>query len=189
MAILECKECQGKVSDTAAACPHCGAPVSSQSATPQATQPAAPTPAKSSKKMSGWKIAGLLFAAFIVVSCIGGMAIDDPADGATATGSPKETTAASKPAAPKPLDKMEALVMCQMLIKRAANDPEKAEVPYIEGRDAAGNFNFKWSKDSKLVRMRNGLGLEVGLPAFCSVDKETREFTQLNIDGKNIPLK
>ena len=27
MALVECKECGGKVSDKAAACPHCGSPV------------------------------------------------------------------------------------------------------------------------------------------------------------------
>ena len=182
MAILECKECKGKVSDTAAACPHCGAPVPSPAPAPKAAQPAVPAPAPkaSGRKISGWKIAGTVIAAFIVLSLIAGVAKDEVAD---------ESTAISKPDTPKPLEKIEALTMCQMLIKRAANDPEKAEVPYIEGSDAGGDFNFKWSKDSKLVRMRNSIGLEVGLPAFCSVNKETREFTQLNIDGKNIPLK
>lgn len=186
MAILECKECKGKVSDTAAACPHCGAPVSSQESAHVAAQPVTPTPKATGKKMSGWKIAGIVFAAFIVVSCIAGMASDEIPGESTATNTPD----APKPAdTPKPIDKIEALTMCQMLIKRAANDPEKADVPYIEGSDAGGDFNFKWSRDSKLVRMRNGLGLEVGIPAFCSVNKVTREFTQLNIDGKNIPLK
>ena len=31
MALINCEECGGKVSDTAAACPHCGAPVSAES--------------------------------------------------------------------------------------------------------------------------------------------------------------
>ena len=189
MAILECKECKGKVSDTAATCPHCGAPVPTQEPAQAAAPPATPTQKATGKKMSGWKITGLLFAAFIVVSCIGGMALEDPADGTAAASNPEGVAAASKPAAPKPLDKIEALTACQMLIKGLVDDPKTTDVPYIEGSDAGGDFNFKWSKDSKLVRVRNHLGIEVGLPAFCSVNKVNREFTQLNINGKNIPLK
>lgn len=186
MAILECKECKGKVSDTAATCPHCGATVPSQEPAQVAAQPATPPPKATGKKMSGWKIAGIVFAALIVVSCIAGIASDEI---------PGESTATSAPDAPKPsntlkpLNKIEALTVCRKMIKRIADDPETTDVPYIEGSDAGVNFNFKWNKDSKLVRMRDHLGMEVGLPAFCSVNKVAREFTQLDINGKNILLK
>lgn len=42
MALMECSECGRQISDKAAACPGCGAPVESQ---PMAGQPAAETPA------------------------------------------------------------------------------------------------------------------------------------------------
>lgn len=37
MALIQCPECSNKVSDTAAACPHCGAPVAPPVATIQET--------------------------------------------------------------------------------------------------------------------------------------------------------
>lgn len=180
MAIIECSECKGKVSDTAATCPHCGAPQSKVELVAPSTNTTSAKPG--GKKWSAGKILGLVFVAFIVASCIAGVNSD-------ATSSNDSSTAAKAPEKPKPLDRIEALTMCQMLIKRAANDPEKADVPYIKGFESADSFNFKWSRESKLVRMRNGLGLDVGMPAFCSVNKETRHFTQLNIDGQDIPLK
>lgn len=35
MAIISCSECGGQVSDKAAACPHCGAPIASVTPTPE----------------------------------------------------------------------------------------------------------------------------------------------------------
>ena len=40
MALINCSECEGKVSDKAAACPHCGNPIR----TPQPDQPHAAPP-------------------------------------------------------------------------------------------------------------------------------------------------
>ena len=38
--LIKCKECEGKVSDKAAACPHCGAPVASSTKTVKPNNPA-----------------------------------------------------------------------------------------------------------------------------------------------------
>ena len=107
----------------------------------------------------------------LAVSCIGVVAVSDKKD---------------PNAPPKDLDKIEALTMCQMAIAKVSRDPEKADIPYIEGYETDKEFTFKWDKNTKLARLRNGLGLEVGVPAFCSVDKEARKLTSLVVDNTNI---
>ncbi len=42
MALIQCPECQGKVSDKAAACPHCGYPLPSPASAPQKRSPGRP---------------------------------------------------------------------------------------------------------------------------------------------------
>lgn len=39
MALIQCHECKGQVSDTAATCPHCGAQVNAAAQTPEVVQP------------------------------------------------------------------------------------------------------------------------------------------------------
>lgn len=177
MAIIKCSECQGKVSDTATACPHCGAPPVKQNPTLKSLSSKAEDMPRSFNLTVG-KVLGLVLVAIIAVSCIVG-----------GDNKSEVSPAATEPAKPKALTKIEALTMCQMLIQRASRDPEKTDVPYIEGVDTGAEFTFKWDRNSKLARMRNGLGLEVGATAFCSINKERREFTLLNIDGQNVPLK
>lgn len=176
MAVFECTECKGTVSDKAPACPHCGAPLDKPIAQ------SADTVSKPAKKPmgKGMKIILTLVGIFLVVSCIGGMNAPKNEGSSTTTKEPEQ---------PKPMDRIEALTACQMLIQKAANDPEKADIPYIEGILTGDIYNFKWDRNTKLARMRNGLGNEVGVPAFCSINIHTREFTQLNINGQNIPLK
>ena len=117
MAVFKCADCQGTVSDKAPACPHCGAPVTK----PEAIAPAEPKAAK--KPMSkGVKITIGVVSVLMVVSCISA-GIDAPKTEGQAS------QAVNEPAAPKPMSKIEALTACQMLIKKAANDPEKADIP------------------------------------------------------------
>lgn len=69
MAIIACGECSGKVSDTAAVCPHCGAPVAKK---------AAPAPAVPAKKSGGvWKwILGVPVGLFVLVMIVGSLNSD-----------------------------------------------------------------------------------------------------------------
>jgi hypothetical protein len=68
MAIVSCSECAGKVSDAAAACPHCGAPV-----TP-VIKDAGSTPKKSG---SVWKwIFGVPVGLFLLMMIIGSINSD-----------------------------------------------------------------------------------------------------------------
>lgn len=68
MAIIECKECGGKVSDSAAACPHCGAPV--------AVAAVSAAPEEATKKGGRWKwvlawIFGVPVGLFVLLMAIG----------------------------------------------------------------------------------------------------------------------
>lgn len=68
MAIISCKECSGKVSDTAATCPHCGAPV-------VAPMPAAVAPVAVEKSGGGWWkwVLGVPVGLFILMMVIGSL--------------------------------------------------------------------------------------------------------------------
>lgn len=44
MALIACTECGHQVSDRAAACPHCGAPVATPSTTPERAEESSPPP-------------------------------------------------------------------------------------------------------------------------------------------------
>lgn len=72
MAIIECKDCGGKVSDAAAACPHCGAPGSGT--------PADQDPAEDKKpKRTWWKwILGVPVGLFILMMVIGSLQPANP---------------------------------------------------------------------------------------------------------------
>lgn len=71
MAIIECKECGGKVSDSAAACPHCGAPV--------AVAAVSAAPAEPKKKRGWWKwVLGVPVGLFALLMVIGSLQPANP---------------------------------------------------------------------------------------------------------------
>ena len=77
----------------------------------------------------------------------------------------------------------DALAICQAAIKMASKDAEKAQVPYVPNQSAVGGYFFAWNNTTKLARLRNGLGLEVGVTALCKVDPISRRITSLTLDG------
>ena len=60
MALTACRECGHQISDTAAACPSCGAPVSGGVVTTQAT----------GRRFKGLQLAGVLIMSAGTVSCV-----------------------------------------------------------------------------------------------------------------------
>lgn len=83
-------------------------------------------------------------------------------------------------------DDMDALFMCQRALKAASRDPEKADVPYVPNKGSSAEAYFVWNGATKLARMRNGLGLEVGVSASCTVSMGPRRINSLTLDGKSI---
>lgn len=159
MALINCSECGKQISDQASRCPNCGAPVA------PAAQPIAPAPTEV-KKSSTFKY--ILYGTFVVVVAISCMS------GGKKSDKPREFNA------------NEALFLCQYAIKQASRDPEKADVPYATNIGSGDEYVYQWSPRTKLVRLRNGMGLEVGVPAICKVSHSQKKVTSLSIDGNHI---
>lgn len=172
MAVFNCPECQGTVSDKAPACPHCGAPAPTDST--KSAEPDDDTKQPAAKGPVYWT---LMFLAGLVGSYIafGGLS-NKPGKEVAATQPPKLTVS-------------EARTRCQLLIQQISRDAEKARIPSIPAAENAESFSFVWSNQTQLVRLRNGLGIEVGVPAHCVVNKSTQQVAMLAVDGKIIPLK
>jgi len=80
----------------------------------------------------------------------------------------------------------DALLMCQTAIPKFARDPDTAIVPYVPNIGKGNEYYFAWGDSTKYVRMRNDLGLEVPVSAYCIVDGNIKTITQLSVDGKTI---
>ena len=66
MALIQCAECKGQVSDSAAACPHCGAPVAGSAG--------AAVPAAAKKGGGIWKwVLGVPVGLFVLVMIVGSL--------------------------------------------------------------------------------------------------------------------
>jgi hypothetical protein len=156
MAIVKCAECGNDLSDKADKCPHCGA--NKKDAIP-------PKPAPK------WvQAAVIIFGSYLVFSCVSG------------GGSSSKSSGSSQPS----FGHVDALTMCQMALKRSSRDPDKAEVPYVNNQGSGNEFYYAWGPGTKVVRMRNGLGLEVAASASCIVDGSTKRITSLTLNGESI---
>lgn len=166
MALIKCSECGKDVSDKAAACPNCGAPVVS------------PAPVIEPEEGSGrLKIIGIVTAVII-----GGMLYHS----ATREDRQRANTRDAAARAVAPLSSLDALLLCQNALKRVSRDPEKASIPYVEDAGSGTESYFAWGAQTKMARMRNGLGLEVAASASCIVDRSAKRITTLTLDGKSI---
>ncbi|WP_225784231.1 zinc-ribbon domain-containing protein [Xenophilus sp. Marseille-Q4582] len=181
MALINCTECGKQVSDKAAACPRCGAPVETPPPAGDGEAYAGTFPdmaehgaalkkyaAEQKKTKRNFWIGMAFLAAIIIGSC--------------SAGSGKN----SGPSAPRAFDSSDALVMCQMALKRIARDPDKAEIPYVVDHGSGDEAYFAWGNSTKMARMRNGLGLDVATTASCTVSKSQKRITSLTLDGKTI---
>ena len=166
MALIKCMECKKKISDQAASCPGCGAPVIAPTPKP----PAAP-PTKTAKIITG--ALGLLLIFAMVKAC-------SPVTPTTSQSSQGESTARTT------MSDMEALTLCQMTIKQISKDPEKASVPYVKDNGSGSESYFAWGASTKMLRLRNGLGLEVAGTGSCIVNRDTGRITQLTVNGADI---
>ena len=75
---------------------------------------------------------------------------------------------------------------CQRALKGAARDPETATVPEVSPMKDGADWRFLWAPQTAQVRMRNGLGMEVAVEAFCVVDEDSGKIKLLVLDGKQL---
>lgn len=87
---------------------------------------------------------------------------------------------------PLGLDESSAQVKCEDAIRRFAKDPEKVKVPFVLNQGRGDTYEFNWVPQTSLVRMRNGLGLDVAVRASCSVSSRTGSVTSLTLDGQKL---
>ncbi len=79
-----------------------------------------------------------------------------------------------------------ALGDCRYALQRLTKDPEKTEVPYVAASENSESYTFTWNRDSKLIRARNGFGIEIGLPGHCKVNKHTQKIVSIGIENVSI---
>ena len=155
MALIKCEECGQAISDRAAACPHCGAPVGAPR-----SKPLAPS------RVPGWqKALGGLFLLGVVTSCI---------------------VSGKKPADAQGLSDGDAVYLCQQAIKLASKDPERADIPVVPVMQSGDQVNLAWGHSTKMLRLRNGLGLEVAASGSCAVSRSQKRVVSLTLNGETI---
>ena len=79
-----------------------------------------------------------------------------------------------------------ALLNCQRALKSASRDPATAQIPAVAPLQGGADWRFLWAPNTEMARMRNGLGLEVAVGAFCVVDEASGKIKLLTLDGKQI---
>lgn len=207
MALIKCAECGKEISDKAAACVGCGAPV----ATPATGAPAAPPATHSNEPRQldngRWEWGGQQFdskvsaelhqvsrdayadppekkkgigCGSVILACAAGLIAFSFVQHLKSSGNSRGSYASSRYTA------SDAHTECEFMLKRLTKDPEKAVVPYIKGTEYADSFSFSWNTGTKLIRTRNGLGLEVGVAGECAVNKTSRKITRIVFDGQVI---
>ena len=77
-------------------------------------------------------------------------------------------------------------MFCEENIRQVAKDPEKVKVPYVRNQGQTGFYQFNWNSQTSMVRMRNGLGLEVAVQASCTVSSTSGKITSLTVDGQRV---
>jgi hypothetical protein len=122
-----------------------------------------------------WKVAG----AIGVLGLVGFFYLFASRGASPSTPEKSTSAAESKVAAARG----SALLNCQRAIKRASRDPESANVPAVSPLKEGADWRFLWSPNTQQVRVRNGLGLEVAVGAFCVVDEVTGNIKLLTLDG------
>lgn len=80
----------------------------------------------------------------------------------------------------------QAFQTCRTYLKRFSRDPERMQIPDVGWMRGGANWRFAWSDQSRLLRMRNGLGADVGTPGLCVIDEVTGYPLLLVVDGQEL---
>lgn len=186
MALINCYECNAEISDQAAACPKCGAAQTKRAKASAAKAVKAKERQEFAKSPKGKRQQRIGLLATMVI--VAGLLWTCSSSNKPTRQDTSQTSAATpaKPAAPAAMKSIDALFMCQKAFKLIAKDPEKANIPYVPDMGSGSESYFAWGGSTKMMRMRNGLGLEVATSGSCIVDRNARRITSLTLDGKSI---
>lgn len=178
MALVKCRECGKEISDQAASCIGCGAPLRSK----QEQRPIAGSwsdesnyrnifpdmPGNHDEPPKKSNLSTLLISAvvigFVVYACSPG------------SNSKKSSTSSE----------VNGLLACKQAIRFASKDPDKADIPYAEARSVGYEYTYTWTNGANTIRLRNGLGIDVPASATCNVSKESGLVRRLIINGETI---
>ena len=158
--MVKCGECGREISDRAAACPHCGAP---SSVVPVVKTVAAKAPMGPFRRLMQWVWYGLMSVAMF--SCVYQW---------------------NRPREPRAFGEADARILCADAIRAASKDPEKAEIPFVPAFSSGDEISMSWNAGVGMLRLRNGLGLEVPASAACVVSRAEKRVTVLSINGQTI---
>lgn len=92
----------------------------------------------------------------------------------------------NKPKPPEIFTAARALTMCQLAFQKISRDPDKAEIPAVRDFGGGDEAYFAWGPETKVMRMRNGLGLDVSATGSCIVSKSAKKITSLTMNGQSI---
>lgn len=87
---------------------------------------------------------------------------------------------------PTGLTTADALHLCKQAIRGSVRDPDRAVIPEVPDFGDANEYHFAWNPKTKVLRLRNGLGLEVANTGSCTVQKIGRHVSSLTIEGQRI---
>lgn len=158
MALVKCSECSREVSDKAASCVGCGAPIEKKLNNGQNMSSVSAD--EISPRLTGREKIKM----FLLL--LGVMAIGLIVIGLNSDGSGK------------------AHYYCEQAIKLVAKDPDSVDLPYVENKGSKDWPEYEWSRFTKMARMKNGLGIETAVTVKCSYSFLTDKVTSLEIDGK-----
>lgn len=178
MALVKCRECGKEISDQAAACIGCGAPLRSRPEhNPSAARrsdesqyrnifPDMPEDHNAPPKKSnlGTLLISAVVIGFVVYAC------------SSTSNSTKSSTSSE----------MKGLFSCQQAIRMSATDPDKADIPYAEPRSVGSDYTYTWTNGANTIRLRNGLGIDTPASATCTVSKESGLVRILTINGRTV---
>lgn len=84
------------------------------------------------------------------------------------------------------ISEVDAFRLCERAIRSRARDPDKAIIPYVNPMGDRDELVFYWNQQTRVLRLRNGLGLEVANTGSCTVQRIGRNVSSVTISGQRL---
>lgn len=84
------------------------------------------------------------------------------------------------------ISEVDAFRLCERAIRSKARDPDKAIIPYVNPMGDQSELVFYWNQQTRVLRLRNGLGLEVANTGSCTVQRIGRNVSSITIAGERV---